>query len=139
MRPLLFGFLVLTSMLTLSCKQEVCHPLSGSWQSETGQQLVFSEPLQEGETGRAAALITYFGSSHRDTFFARANYQCAKNPGILDLLMDTLKNTNLQNHLFGLITWSGDSVFSLHYERGKNDTERPEVFDIEQAIRFRRK
>jgi hypothetical protein len=138
MRPILLGIFVLTTFFMLSCEPEVCHTLSGSWKSDSGQELVFYEFLDGNQTGQNAALITYFGTSHSDTFFAKANYQCAQKPGILDLLLDTIKNTSFQNHLLGLISWNSDSVFSLHYERGKSASERPSVFDLNRAVRFER-
>jgi hypothetical protein len=132
MRSIIYGTITLLMFMLVSCQRsEPCQPLQGTWTSSEGQKLVFAE-------GGKAALITYFGMSSADTFFANVAYTCDNSPGMLDLLIDTMRNVSFKYHLFGLIAWSGDSVFSLHLAKGRDASVRPKAFDLQEAKRFRR-
>ncbi len=129
----IYPCMIITCLLMLtSCQRnEPCHPLQGSWISDEGQKLIFAE-------GGKAALITYFGATSRDTFFATVHYPCKGSPGTLDLLPDTAHNRIINYRFFGLIAWSGDTAFSLHMVKGRDDSVRPPVFELSEARKFYR-
>jgi hypothetical protein len=130
MKSLYCGIFSLFVFLMASCQRnEPCYPLNGTWKNSEGQKLVFAE-------GGKAALITYFGATASDTFYANINYACSNSPGVLDLLIDTLRNTNFKHHFFGLISWSSDTMFSLHMVKGRDAQSRPQVFMLNEAKQF---
>jgi hypothetical protein len=135
MRPILYSLLCSLVFICASCQQETCHQLGGTWVNNEGQKLIF-ENTSGDEAPEKAALVTYFGVSASDTFFANVRYRCDRSPGVLDLLIDTLKTKTIKHHLLGLISWSNDSVFSLHQAKGREEPDRPQLFDLNESSKF---
>jgi hypothetical protein len=129
MRPFLLG--ICATLALLSCTPKECNPLQGTYINEEGQKLEFAE-------GGKAQFITFFGTTASDTVFANMRYACNENPGLFDLIIDTIEQKALRNSFFGLLSWSGDSMFLVHMESGRNASVRPTAFSLDRAKRFKK-
>ena len=133
MRPIILGvFIVFGTLLFNACKPaQPCPPIVGSWIGQEGSKLILKP---DGK----AQLITFFGATASDTFFARYQYDCSETPALLDLSTDSSIIQTLHANLFGLVVWSGDTSFSWHSESGKTSADRPKDFRLEDAQSFKR-
>lgn len=106
-----------------------CPPISGRWSNREGQVFSF-EPNGKG------LWLVKFGSRY-DTFPIAYRYDCGKKMTTLDL--SEFKTGPMAGKTqYGIVEWSGDTLFRLSSEVGTSEEARPQKFDPEHVDKFYR-
>ena len=106
-----------------------CPEIKGRWSNREGQIFQFDPD------GKALWLVK-FGSQF-DSFPITYHYDCSKKTNTLDL-SDFKSGPMAGKTLYGIIEWTGDSIFRMSSEAGSAEDARPEKFDPEHVDRFYR-
>lgn len=112
-----------------SCNGTNCRELNGRWSNREGQSFYF-EP-----NGKALWLVRF--GSQIDTFAMEYQYDCKKQPAVLDL--SGFQTGPLSGKtLYGILEWNSDSSFRFDSEAGIGPDVRPLTFETDQTQKFYR-
>lgn len=117
-----------TALLLVACDTNpACKEIQGVWTDREGREIVF---MEHGK----ALWLNRFGQMI-DTVQLVFELNCSTKPASIDL-----KQFNagpfLGKTLFGIIEFSGDTLFRLCYETGQEPGIRPTAFDPDQTAKF---
>ncbi|MBL7827903.1 MAG: hypothetical protein JNJ57_14835 [Saprospiraceae bacterium] len=120
-------FLLFSSLLAACDNTAGCRDLEGEWRDGDGHEFVFQK-------GGKALWLNRFGQMI-DTVHCVFELDCSVKPPAITL-HDFNSGPFLGKTLFGIIEFSGDTLFRLCYEIGHDANARPKIFDPEQTIKF---
>ena len=104
-----------------------CKEIQGVWVDREGHELIFQE------NGKALWL-NRFGQMI-DTVALTFELNCATKPASIDL-KNFQAGPFLGKTLFGILEFSGDTLFRLCYETGQEPSVRPGSFTPDQTVKF---
>lgn len=106
-----------------------CPDINGRWSNREGQIFSF-------DPGGKGLWLVKFGSKY-DTFPIAYRYDCGKKTTTLDL-SDFKTGPMAGKTQYGIIEWSGDTLFRMSSETGSSEASRPQKFDPEHVDKFYR-
>lgn len=118
-------------MLFYACQpnRPGCDHFQGTWSDREGHNLIFLENNKGLWLNRFGQLI--------DTVEFVFSLDCTAKPATIDM-KQFKKGPFLGKTLFGILEFSGDTLFRLCYDSGQQPDVRPTTFDPDQTMKFYR-